>query len=281
MKITQAIIVLTLWASAATAQPWIPFDCKTRYEESWNKFAQGMRKASPGSQIYAPKPFPQNEPDIIDDFKYSYRQMLKEMSPGEISQEEWPLYSALEKNRLAFRIIRVENWAPDRCRPDQQRDFLYVLYITDRSSGNEVARAFINQNGLLSGWTIAPEEEDANHVALYRASAAPRLEDALAQAYARFGIKGSRAQYVTTWGNPQCPLPSPCVSFQAAGRNYLFRAGDLVVFSPGTRAYTGADLSATRSRMAEISSSVNPEKEWLVSIADDHWVLAEKVKPLH
>ena len=204
------------------------------------------------------------------------------MKPDEISREEWPLYSALERNTLSFRIIKVENWAPDRCRPDRQRDFLYVLYITDTATGDEVARAFLNQNGLLSGWTIAPgEDEDASHAALYRESAAPRLEEALGQAHARFGVKGSRAQYVTTWGNPECPLPSPCVAFQAAGKHYLFRTGDLVELSSGNRSYTGAEIAATRSRLSEVSSSVNPEKEWLVSIADDHWVLATRVKPLH
>jgi hypothetical protein len=120
-----------------------------------------MRKARPESQIYAPKPFPRTDAEVIEDFKYAYGKMMKGMRPDEIEREEWPLYSALERNSLSFRIIRVENWAPDRCRPDRQRDFLYVLYISDAPGGDEVARAFLNQNGLLAGWTIAPREDQA------------------------------------------------------------------------------------------------------------------------
>jgi hypothetical protein len=149
MKITRIVVVLALCAGAATAQPWIPFECKVRYEDRWNEFAQAMRKAQQGSQIYAPKPFPRTDTEVVEDFKYGYKQMLKGMTPDEISREEWPLSSALERNTLSFRIIKVENWAPDRCRPDRQRDFLYALYITDTATGDEVARAFLNQNGLL------------------------------------------------------------------------------------------------------------------------------------
>lgn len=282
MKITWLFVALLMAAGPVAAQPWIPVDCKVRHEAKWNAFAQLMRQAKPGSQIYAPKPFPKNDTEVIEDFKYGYRQMMTGMKAGEIPQEEWPLYSALEKNSLAFRIIRVENWAPDRCRPDRQRDFYYVLYITDNISGEEVGRAFLNQNGLLSGWALAPTGAEAAEpqAALFRASAAPRLEEVLSQARARFGITGARAQFVTTWGAPQCSLPSPCVAFRANGNSYLYRMGDLVELTSGSRAYTGADMEATRTRRFEISSSIDPDKEWLVSIADDRWVVAPRIKPI-
>lgn len=206
-----------------------------------------------------------------------YRQMLKGLSPEEIAKEEWPLASALEKNTLAFRVLRVENWSPDRCRPDQQRDFNYLLYMTDAATGEEIGRAFVSQAGLLSGWTLAPEDTEP-HTALYRASVAPRLEEALTEAYSRFGIKGSRAQYVMTWGAPECPLPSPCVAFRAGEKAYLFRSGELVELTAASRAYSRAEMEATRTRIFEISSGINSAKEWLVSIADGRWVLALRVK---
>jgi hypothetical protein len=281
MRVARLIVALIAWAGVAGAQPWIPNECSVRHEKKWSEFARAMREAKPGAQIYAPKPFPKDEPEVIEDFKYGYRQMLKGMSDGEMLQEEWPLYMALEKNTLSFRLLRVENWAPDRCRPDRQRDFSYLLYLTDTASGQEVGRAFLNQNGLLAGWAIAPSGTELNgpEAALYRESGAPQLTEALAQVVARFGIKGARAQYVTSWGRPECPLVSPCVAFQAGGKSYLYRGGDLVEISSASRSFNRADMEATRTRHLEIAGSIDPTKEWLVSIADERWVLASRVMP--
>lgn len=281
MKIVRMVALLLAWAGVAAAQPWIPNECSKRYESEWNEFARAMREAKPGSQIYAPKPFPKNEAEVIEDFKYGFRQMYTGMRPEEIPQDEWPLYIAVEKNTLSFRVIRVENWAPHRCYPDQQHDFYYALYMTDAASGREVGRAVVNQNGLLAEWNSNPVGAEANEpwVAVYLSGAAPRLADALAQVQARFGIKGSRAQYVTTWGQPQCGTIAPCVAFQAGGNTYLYRAGDLVMFSPASKSFKRAEMYATRTRRFEISGSIDPAKEWLVTVADDRWVVAKRVQP--
>lgn len=284
MKITWLFVAsYVMLAFHVSAQPWIPADCKVRHEAKWDAFAELMRKANPGSKIYAPKPFPKNETEVVEDFKYGYRQMMKGMTNVEIPQEERPLYSGLEKNTLSYRIIRVENWEPDRCRPDRQRDFYYVIFIQDNNrSGNEIGRAFLNQNGLLSGWVLAPPGAEAAEpqAVLFRAGAAPRFEDVLTQIHSRFGIAGSRPQFVTTWGSPRCPLPSPCVALRADGRSYLYRMGELVELTSGSRVYTGAEMEATRTRRFEITSSINPAKEWLVSIADDRWVVAPRITPI-
>lgn len=274
MKSPVLAAFLATWAAMAAAQPWIPSDCKAQHEGRRNEFARKMRQAQPGSQIYAPKPFPKNDAEVIEDFKYGYGLMYKGMPPEQIPQEDWPLYAGLQKKTLSFRIVRVENWAPDRCSPDQQRDFYYLLHITD--AGQEVARAIVNQSGLLGGWGPPPDAPELQ-VAPGRALAAPGLEEALSQVRARFGIKGSRAQYVTTWGTPQCALPLPCVAFQAGGKSYLFLNGELAELT--LRGYSRAQMEATRTRRFEISSAVDTEKEWLVSLADDRWVLATRLQP--
>lgn len=278
MKAPVLTLALGLLTTVASAQPWIPTECKARHEEQRNEFTRKMRDAEPGSPIYAPKPFPKTNAEVLADFEYGYGQMFKGMRPEEVPQEDWPLYTGLQRKSLSFRILRVENWAPDRCRPDQPRDFYYLLHITDSASGQEVARAIVNQSGLLGGWGAPPDAPELQ-TASGRAVAAPSLEAALSEVQSRFGIKGSRAQYVATWGNPQCAMPLPCVAFQAGGKSYLFQNGSLVEFTPQSRGYTRAQMDATRTRRFEISNSVDTDKEWLVSIGDDRWILAKRLKP--
>lgn len=273
-----AAAVLFLWSGICAAQPWIPVECKARNEALRSKFARELHEAKRDSHLYVPKPFPRTDAEVVEDFKYGYAQMFKGMEPAQIPQEDWSLYTGIQKNSLAFKIVRVENWAPDRC-GGQQRDFYYLLRISDAASGQEIARATVNQSGLLGGWG-APPDPAAFEGTPFRSSISPGLREALARVQARFGIKGTRAQYVTTWGTPQCALPVPCVAFQAGGKSYLFLDDNLVEFTPQSRGYTRAQMESTRTRRFEISSAIDTEKEWLVSIADDRWVLATRVKPV-
>jgi len=184
----------------------------------------------------------------------------------------------LQKGSLSFRIVRVENWAPDRCSSGQPRDFYYLLHISDATTGQEIARAIVNQSGFLGGWGAPPDPADFENTP-FHSLAAPRLDRALEQVRSRFGINGTRAQYVTTWGTPQCALPVPCVAFQAGGKSYLFRDDQLVELTL-SRGYTRSQMEATRTRRFEISSAIDTNKEWLVSIAEDRWVLATRVQPV-
>jgi YD repeat-containing protein len=95
----------------------------------------------------------------------------------------------------------------------------------------------------------------------------------------RFGIKGTRAQYVATWGQSKCLVAAPCVAFLASGKFYLFRQGELVEFSNQSRSFIRAEVDATRSRFDEIVRSLDPSKEWFVSVTADRWVIARKVEP--
>jgi hypothetical protein len=267
MKRYFLVAVLAFWPGLCAAQPWIPVECKARNEGLRSEFARKVREAKRESHLYVPKPFPRSDADVIEDFKYGYGQMFKGMELSQIPQEDWPLYAAIQKGSLSIRVVRVENWAPDRCSPDQQRDFFYLLHISDSASGQEIARAIVNQSGFLGGWG-APPDPAALEGAPFRALAAPPLEEALAQVRARFGLKGAQAQYVTTWGTPQCALPVPCVAFQAGGKNYLYLDDKLVEFTLQSRGYSRSQMEATRTRRFEISSAIDTDKEWLVSVAE-------------
>lgn len=269
MNRLHAAVLLILCAGPAAAQPWIPNECKTRGEVRGVEERRKMREAKPGSPIYAPKPFPTTRAEILEDLKYGYFHLIGE----DVPDDERPLHDGLQRGTLTFKIVRVENWTPSRCSSDSQRDFFHLLLISDSATGKEVSHFVLNQNGLVSRWNVFPQEKS------WPFEPAPTLPEALAKVRERFGIGGARAQYVTTWGRPQCPLPSPCVAFQAGGKSYLYRSGELVEFTSQSRGYSKAEMNATRTRRFEISGSVDATKEWLVSIADDRWVLAKRVPP--
>lgn len=279
MKAFTLFALAVLWSDATLAQPWIPLECDTRHEKRRSDFARAMREAEPGAPLYAPKSFPQTEAEIIENFKYGYRKMV---SGGNAPEDQVPILRALESNTLSFRILRVENWTPTRCSPDQQMDFYYLLYVTDSRTGQEVGRIALNQSGLIGEWTTPPTkgQESEPWAPIYRAAVAPRLEEALAEVRSRYEISGVKPQYVTTWGQPQCPVVAPCVAFQSKGNVYLFGRGQLVEISSSSRRYSRAEMEATRTRRFEIASSIDPENEWLVSIAENRWIVAQRVKPI-
>jgi hypothetical protein len=279
MRAPNLLALAMLWSGVAAAQPWIPSECGTRHEKLRSDFARALREAKPGAALYVPKPFPKTGAEVIEDFKYGYRKMV---GGWNVSKDQALLLRGIKKNAVSFRILRVENWTPNRCGPDQQMDFYYLLYITDTRTGREVGRGSLNQSGLIRGWGASPtsEQEDEPWGALYRAAVAPRLDSALAEVRVRYGISGTKPQYVATWGQPQCPVVAPCVAFQSKGRSYLFARGELVEISSSSRSYSRTEMEATRTRRFEITSSINPDKEWLVSIAADRWVLATRVKPI-
>lgn len=268
-----------LWAGAVLGQPWIPTECSRILKEKRAAFAQSMRIAQPGSPSYAPRPFPQNEAEVIENFKYGIVQQWKGKKAPD---DQVPLLGAVEKNTVSFRILRVENWGPDRCSPDHQRDYFFLLYVKDSSTGKELSRFVLNQNGLVSQWTMGPAEEEKGEAwaAEYRAAVAPPLAEALSQVRSRFGITGTRAQYVTTWGQPRCSVVFPCIAFLAQGKYYLYRAGQLVEINSQSRSYSRAKVDATRTRYSEIVSSLSPENEWFVSVANERWVVAKRVKAI-
>ncbi len=270
--------VTLLWAVGAAAQPWIPQECADLNGQSRREFERLIHEAKPDSPIYAPRPFPRTEAEIIEDFKYGYKKII---AGKQVSTDQMPLAQAVDENTLAFRIPRVENWTPNRCRPGQQMDFYLLLYVTDSSTGREVSRFVLNQSGLVAEWTTPPtkEQETEAWAPIYRGAVVPKLGDALKEVQSRYGIAGARPQYVATWGNPECAIVAPCVAFQSQGKVFLFGRGDLVEFSAASHTYTPTEMNATRTRRFEITRSINPQQECLVSITDARWVVAKKVKP--
>ena len=278
LTISSAVVSFAVLASAAYSQPWVPSDCGHRFDASWRAFAQAMQEAKPGSPIYAPKPFPKTVAEVIENFKYGYAQMWKRTRWVDLPEDERPFFRAVQNETLALRIERVENWTPTRCLAEHQKDFFYLLYVTDTASGQEVARFTLNQNGLVSGWAVSPSAKDAI-AAPYRAAVAPKLTAAVASVRSRFGVKADRAQYVTTYGTPmECPVVAPCIALQAGSKSYLLKGMDLFVLGPPSREHSLSEMN-DRIRRQKIAASL-ADHESLVSIGAERWTVVRPVSPV-
>jgi hypothetical protein len=275
--ILSAIASALLLTCGAAAQPWTPSGCGGRFDKNWKAFAQAMREAKPGSPIYTPKPFPKKDAEVIEDFRYAYSQMWKRTRWTDLPQEERALYKAVQNDTLGFRVERVENWTPTNCLAEHQKDFFFLLYVTDTASGGEVGRFVVNQSGLASGWAVPPAEKDPR-AAAFKAARAPRLPEAVARIKAQFGIQGTRAQYVATYGTLECPIVAPCVALQSGKATYLLKGIDLFELGPVSPRHSLDEMNDP-ARRAQVKQSLTA-REALVSLGAERWAVVTKVPQL-
>jgi hypothetical protein len=272
--ILAAIASVLLLDRGASAQPWRPSSCKGRFDKSWKSFAKSMGEAKPGSPIYAPKPFPKDQAEVMEDFRYAYSQMWKRTRWTDLPLEERALFKAVQNDTLGFRVERVENWTPTNCLAEHQKDFFFLLYVTDTASGDEVGRFVINQNGLASGWAVPPSEKDFR-AAAFKAARAPRLAEAVARIKARFGIQGMRPQYVATYGTLECPIVAPCVAVQSGKKSYLLKGAELFELNALSPTHSLAEMNDP-ALQAGVRQSL-AVREALVSLGAERWAVVTKV----
>lgn len=265
-----------LWAIPVAAQPWIPIECANRPEQKWADYAREMRAAKPDSPIFAPKAYPRNSAEIIEDFRHGF---LAQWRGKNLPEDQIPLYRGIESDSLSFKIVRVENWGPTRCLTEHQHDYYFLLFIADRVQGKELSRLALDQRGLLARW-IMPPGDDEHWTDLWKENATPDLDEVLADVRTRYGIQGARPQYVASWGRPRCDVLAPCIAFMARGRFFLYRKGDLVEFTSASPGFSRKQMEATRQSRFEISDSIDTAKEWLVAVTDARWIRAKRVQPI-
>lgn len=274
-----AALTVALWAIAATtvAQPWIPVECSKRHEENWRRFAAAIRRADPGSPIYVPKPFPANHAEVIEDFEHGYISVMRKGDQlQDVPVEERPLFTGIQNRTLRYEIRRVENWSPTRCLPEQQDDHNFVLDIYDRGTGKKIARGSVNHSGFLASWQMATL---ANGEINFIERGVRSLEEALAKARSTFGVKGRDAQWVMVWGSYRCTDVTPCPAFRSQGKTYLLFDQDLFEFEASSPAYSRSKATGLHN-WARIRREHDYEKERVISVGADHWVVARRVPPL-
>ena len=73
-RFIQVLLLVGITESVcASAQPWSLVDCGPEGGRGWSQFEKAVRTATPGSTVYTPKPYPQSDRDVVEDFLYHYR----------------------------------------------------------------------------------------------------------------------------------------------------------------------------------------------------------------
>ena len=216
VRILGAIMLLA--CARLGAEPWSMISCDPSGEAGWRTFEQAARAAKPGSPLYIPVPFPTTSDQVVRDYLYQYWSLIKGMDAKNWQPNEARVMGDLSSGKVTFQVLRVENWTVSRCHEDQKRDF-YNLVRVFEPAGTEVARAVINDSGLLTTWNNLPAMVPGAVASQSRAL--PPAATAMAQLNSEFGLDGVDPEYVATFGTLNCVLTHPCLAFHQSGLSYV------------------------------------------------------------
>ncbi|HVR08377.1 MAG TPA: hypothetical protein VMW75_10035, partial [Thermoanaerobaculia bacterium] len=122
--------------------------CRPEDQPAYDRFAQTVRTASPGSTVYVPKPYPATDPQVIQDFLYQYQSFhLERADPGKLLPGELPLLNGTLNGTVSFSVQKVANWTDLNCGREQRRDFFYLV----RSSMPRAARSCHGPRSIPAG----------------------------------------------------------------------------------------------------------------------------------
>lgn len=115
----------------------------------------------------------------------------------------------IQTNNVTYQIVPVVDWSPLHCTAQRRRTTFFLIRLFDKTTGLEISRDVLGQEGLLRQWGHAkldatPGEEFVE--ALTGHSLVP-LDAAVLTAKQVLGQQPSRPQYVATWGTLECSTP--------------------------------------------------------------------------
>ena len=226
--------LLALLAISAPSHGWVPVDCRDRAQEirqldkdskshletSRQEYQDKVRKATPGSPLYTPHPFPRTLTEMAANFKYAYFERLFSGVPLEkLPERERTIYKALKENRLRVEAVRVEEWTLSRCSKMVPTPYFFLLRFFDPESGQEVGRSTQNFAGIMGMYSQGSTPLEI-----------PALSNVQSILRTRFGrvMRAEQAQYVRVSGLPYCDDHSPCIAFKSGAKIYLLDAGKLL-----------------------------------------------------
>src|SRR5258708_35157978 len=114
-------VMVLLACAPLTAAPWSLEYCDPSGEPGWQTFEHAMRVAKPGSTVYVPVPFPTTQEQVVQDYLYQYRSVLKGLPAR--NPYEPRVIGDLGSGRVRYEVLRIENWTISRCHADQKRDY--------------------------------------------------------------------------------------------------------------------------------------------------------------
>ena len=263
---TSVLLGLILGPATLTAWTLEPCDPTSEHGKGQAAYRRALETAAPGTSLYTPHIFPKTQEEVVENFLYYHRTALSRAI--ELPEADRIFFDLIEKKRVRFQMIRVVNWTPLSCGPRKTRAFYHILRAFDRSTGQELLRASVEDNGHVARVRHKPAQGDLPLV--------PSLLEVGTSAQARSGLRPRNLQYVATWGTLRCDEVQPCVAFQDGSENYLVQA------SAGARVYrldlasgklSMRDELAPTSRSSRIDTLRRAGRE-LVSLGYDRFTTA-------
>ncbi len=271
MKLGALLLAGFLGPVCALAQPWSLADCGPEGGRGWSQFEKAVRAAAPGSTIYVPKPYPRSDGEVIEDFLYHYKEVYSQGVDDKLVREE------VFGHRVSFSVLRLENWTTLRCSAKRKQNFYYMVRILETGSGTELARAVLDDSGLMVVMenSTPPRAMDK---AARRKFLLPEASEALQEITARFKVTGDSPEYVMAFGTVACAFTRPCLAFRQGGDTYIYsRLGDeLFRIAPGARRLRQGKNVGTLETNDRLQKEL-PANERPVSLGGDSWAIATQV----
>jgi hypothetical protein len=254
---------------ATAAAPWTVLPCGTAHAKEWQVSAERMRAAKPGSPIYVPRPYPATDAQVIEDFLYQHRDVWSDTPAEKLGAPERRFFSAVDSGDTRFEVFRVTNWTPLLCGPQRQRPFYFVIRVIEASTGIEISRAALDDDGRLARVRHRPANRDLEPMP---------SQDTARGALARIGVPAQDLQYVTAWGTLDCDLMTPCVASRHGGGAHVVKHGKVYRLQA-----KGERLSLKRhlgpAQRDEVSRRYETAGSKLVSVGADVFTVALPVEP--
>jgi hypothetical protein len=272
MKIRILLLAGFIWPACSVAQPWSLMSCGPEGERGWSPFEHAVRTAAPGSTIFVPRPYPRSDREVIEDFLYHYKDAYSR------GFDEKQLREAIANQKVSFSVLRVENWTTLRCGTNRKQDFYDMVRVFAAGSGTELARAVLDDSGLmvmLENFTSSPKNVDK---AALRKVLIPEAHDALQEVATRFKVVGDSPEYVMSFGTIPCSFTRPCLAFRHGAGSYLYSrlSEELFQIPEGARRLTQGKDVGTLETNTRLQKEL-PEDQRFVSLGGDSWAIATKV----
>lgn len=149
VKILMTVALAALVGNQALG--WNPEVCNGNDFAGRARFEALMRAAKPGDPVYVPKPFPHNNDDVIQDFYHQAQDQVSMPSATFLEPGQSVLRRAMDRGTLHIGIVREANWRNYRCALYRSGETVYLLRLYDTQTGGEIARATIEESGLMNG----------------------------------------------------------------------------------------------------------------------------------
>jgi hypothetical protein len=266
------VLSALLLARTARPAPWALATCGPRDPGQWEKHANKIRHAWPGTEHYLPKPFPKTAKDVIEDYRYQYRKLRSKVRSPD--PQEAAVQDAFRTGSIRVEVLRVETWSPLRCALRGENPYSYLLRTFHSRTGVELSQTILDWTGELAQISNTSPEQRAEPIESQQ-KRLPSPEDVLRDFTATFHLTGQDPQYVTTWGTLECMPTVPCVAFRQGEDVYIVSLrgeGTFKVPGDGKRFVMKTDV---------IDRTILPTStdERLVSIGGRVFAVAHKVTP--